>query len=392
MPSVNSFETDMRSARRKKKARRNIKNLFFILAVVIIAGLIYITRFAWLDFFEGILDRHEISTVQNDGTLAGGNYPIDISKKTHTKIGTISNSWTLFADTTFYVYNSSGDVLYSEQAPYSNPIVKGTNKRVLVYDQGGYNFTVVGPREKIYSKKLTDQILLGAIGSDGSVAIVTANEKFISYLTIYDKSGSEIYHWADGSMITAVDIASGGKGCLVSTSYARGGTFRSVVTRLDFNSIEESLETSAIDTLSFEVKYCSNGFWVLGRDRLCRLNGDGGVEMDFGYEYELKDYYISGSLCALIFEGAGGGNCVLSVISNADTAPVNTSISSKINDVYCTDKTVYILTETDIEAYDEEGDLLATAPLNTVYRAFSVIDDEIYLLGYRSVEKIEFGI
>ena len=118
MPSVKSFETDMRRARRKKRAKRNIKNFMFILAVAMVFGLVYLSRDAWLDFFDGILDRHQ-AAVQNDGMLAGGNYPIDISKKTHTKIGAISKDWTLFADTTFYVYDSSGDVVYSAQTPYS---------------------------------------------------------------------------------------------------------------------------------------------------------------------------------------------------------------------------------------------------------------------------------
>ena len=281
MPSVNSFETDMRKLRRKRRAKRNIKNVTFILVIIVIAGLIYLSRDAWLDFFDGILARSQASTVQNDGTLLGGNYPIDISKKTNTAIGKIQRSWTLFADTTFYVYDPSGEVVYSEQAPYSNPIVEESDKRALIYDQGGYNFLVAGPRDEIYSKRLTDQILLGAIGPDGSVAIVTVNEKYASYLTIYDKSGSEIYRWADGTMITAVAISDNGKGCLVSSTYARGGTFRSVVTRLDFSSTEVSMQTIPLETLGFEVAYCSNGFWLLGRDRIYRLNNDGGIETSY---------------------------------------------------------------------------------------------------------------
>lgn len=391
MPSVNSFETDMRKLRRKRRAKRNVKNLTFIVAVLVIAGLIYLSRDAWLDYFDGILDKaNHSATVQNDGTHFGGNYPIDISKKTHTKIGQMSRYWTLFADTTFYVYDASGDVVYSEQAPYSNPIVEESDKRTLVYDQGGYNFMVAGPRDEIYSKRLTDQILLGAIGRDGSVAIVTANEKFASYLTIYDKNGSEIYHWADGTMITAVAISDNGKGCLVSSTYARGGTYRSVVTRLDFSSTEIAMQTVPLETLGFEVAYTNGGFWLLGRDRIYRLNDDGGVELNYGYDYQLTNYYISGDLAALVFEGVGGEGGRLSILSSSSDDIHTELLDSEVNDVYASDRAVYILMSSRIDAVDASGSLLATAPTDTVYRSFTVLGDNIYLLGYRSVEKIEF--
>ncbi len=391
MPSLNSFETDMKRARRKKRAKRNLKNFTFIMAVLIIAGLIYLSRDAWLDYFDGILDRHEASAVQNDGALAGGNYPIDISKKTHTRIGKISRYWTLFADTTFYVYNSSGDIEYSAQMPYSNPICCEAEKRTLVYDQGGYSFAVAGPNDIIYQKRLSDQILLGTVGPDGSVGIVTANEKYLAYLTVYDKSGSEIYHWADGSMITAVDIEQNGKGCLVSSSYARGGTYKTVVTRLDLSSTENAGETSPIETLGFGLKYLkSGGFWLIGRDRLCRVNQDGGVEMSFGYEYELKDYFASKELAALVFESVGGGGGLVSVISDSASEPVNIRLTENICDIYVSDGTVYILTDSSVAAYNSAGELLATAPLDITYRSFTVNGGEVFLLGYRSVEKIEF--
>lgn len=392
MPSVNSFETDMRKLRRKRRAKRNIKNVTFILVIIVIAGLIYLSRDAWLDFFDGILARSQASTVQNDGTLLGGNYPIDISKKTNTAIGKIQRSWTLFADTTFYVYDPSGEVVYSEQAPYSNPIVEESDKRALIYDQGGYNFLVAGPRDEIYSKRLTDQILLGSIGPDGSVAIVTVNEKYASYLTIYDKSGSEIYHWADGTMITAVAISDNGKGCLVSSTYARGGTFRSVVTRLDFGSTEVAMQTIPLETLGFEVAYCSNGFWLLGRDRIYRLNNDGGIETTYTYDFELTDYYINDSIAALVFEGVGGSGGRLTILNASGGEPVIATVDSDVNDVYASDRSVYILMSTRIDAMDTSGNVIATAPTGTVYRSFTVLGDNIYLLGYRSVEKIEFII
>lgn len=392
MASLNTFETDMRKLRRKRRTKRWIKNVSFILAVFIVAGLVYLSRDAWIAYFDGILDRARAtnSAVMNDGTLASGNYPIDISKKTNTRIGKIQRYWTLFADTTFYVYDSSGSIVYSAQASYSNPIVEESDKRTLVYDQGGYNFMVAGPRKEIYSKRLGEQILLGVVGADGSVAIVTQNEKYASYLTVYDKNGSEIYHWADGSMITAVAMNQNGSGCLVSGTYARGGTYRSTVTRLAFDSTEVAMQTQSFETLGFAVSYCDGGYWLLGHDRLLKLSEDGSVAFTYEYDYDLLDYSLSDKLAALEFEGVGGSGGRISIVQAESGSVYDALQESEPNDIYCTESAVYICYDTKIDAVDREGTLLATAPCDTVYRSFAVLSGEIYLLGYRTVDKIDF--
>ena len=392
MPSVNTFETDMRKLRRKRRAKRNVKNFVFIFAVLIIAGLIYLSREAWIAYFDGILERAQTNiTVQNDGALAGGNYPIDISKKTNTSIGKIQRYWTLFADTTFYVYDSSGDIVYSTQASYSNPTVEESDKRTLIYDQGGYNFMVAGPKKQIYTKRITDQILLGAIGSDGSVAIVTRNEKYASYLTVYDKNGSEIYHWADGTMITAVAVNKDGSGCILSSTYARGGAFRSVITELNFKSEEVVMQTSPLETLGFSVGYCDGGMWLVGHDRIIRLAADGSVSLTYEYDYDLLDFALNDGLAALVFEGVGGSGGRMAILQAGSDEIYETAEDTEPNEVAISSSAVYLCFDTRIDAIDKNGNILATAPVDTVYRSFTVLDDEIYLLGYRAVNKIDFS-
>ncbi len=393
MASLNTFETDMRKLRRKRRAKRTFKNVGFIFLLLIIAGLVYLSRDSWLNYFDGILERAQggSSVYQNDGELAGGNYPIDISKKTNTSIGRINRNWTLFADTTFYVYDPSGDIVYSAQAPYSNPIVEYGEKRTLIYDQGGYSFMVAGPRDQIYSKRLTDQILLGSIGPDGSVAIVTSTEKFASYLTVYDKNGSEIYHWADGTLITAIAVNNNGTGCILSSTYARGGTYRSTVTQLSFSSEQVILQTSPLETLGFALGYCDNGFWLIGRDSAYMLNTDGTVAQTYAYNYELTDYSLSDRLAVLVFEGIGENGGLVSVLS-ADGAEVyEVWEDAAVNDIYTDGRAIYICFDSKIDAIDRTGSLLGTAPVDTVYRSFTVLNDNLYLLGYRTVDKIEFS-
>lgn len=391
MSSVNSFETDMRKIRRRRKNKRILKNMFLIFAIIVIALLVYVTRSSWISYFDGILERAQFgSNVHIEGEIAHGNYPIDISKKTKTDIGSMSKCWTLFADTTFYVYSDSGDIVYSVQASYSNPIINETAKRTLIYDLGGYNFMVLSNSKQVYSKQLTDQILLGAVGSDGTVAIVTSNDKYTSYLTVYDKNGSEIFHWADSNMITAVDINEKCTGCIVSSSYARGGEYKTVISAIDFSSTELAMKSSPIDALTFGLEYCQDGqFWIIADNALYRMSFDGTVGFKYDYKYDLVSYSANDKIAALVFESVGNEHTAVSLMGYNSDDVCEIIREEKINYILADGSTVYMNTDSALEALNRNGESLLNMELDGVYRQFSVSGNNIYLLGYKYINKIQ---
>ncbi len=390
MSSINSFETDMRKLRRKRKAKRTFKNLLFVFAVVLVVGIIYVTQDRWIVYLDGILERAEVNAEFGEASIAEGNYPIDISKKTNTAIGTLGNGWTLFADTEFYVYDHSGDISFSVQATYANPIITSAEKRTLIYDLGGYNFMVCNSKKQIFSKKLTNQILLGAVGADGSVAIVTSTDKYSSYLTVYDRNGSEIFHWADGNMITAIAIDDSGRGCLVSSSYALGGEFNSCVTALDFSSTEIQFKTSPVKALTFALGYSHDGFWLIADDALYRFSREGDVDFTSKFDFDLVSYSLSDSTCALVFESVGVNHTNISIFTHDSSDITQLTLEDNVNHISVSDSTVYYNTDSTLYAVSSKGESLATAQLDDVYRAFAVLDDSVYLMGYRNIQRIDF--
>ena len=181
MSSVNSFETDMRKLRRKRKRKRIAKNAMAVLAVLIVAFAIYLSRSLWLPHFEGILERS--FNKNNPGETELSQFPIDVSRKVNVDISYMDDCWLLFADTSFSTMNMDGDEIFSVYLPYTSPIVEATSKRALIYDMGGYNFSVVSRKSEVFSKKIENQILFASIGEKGNVAVVTSTDKYQSYLT-----------------------------------------------------------------------------------------------------------------------------------------------------------------------------------------------------------------
>lgn len=393
MSSVNSFETDMKKLRRRKKGKRILKNTLFIFVVIVVALLVYATRSVWISFFDGILEKAQNSGYAPDeleGPLAEGNYPLDVSKKNNTAINSMSKCWTLLADNTFYVYDGSGESVYTAQMNYTNPIVKCNDKRTLVYDLGGYSFTVLSNKKQIYSKDLTDQILLGSVGMDGTVALVTTNDKYTSYLTVYDKNGSEIFHWTDSNMITAVNVNEKGTGCIVASMYARDGEFKSVLSVIDFSSTQLVMKSSPISSMVFGLEYCQNGdYWLVCNNALYRMSQDGTLAYSYPYKYDLADYSADDKVVALAFESVADRYTTVALFGYNSADAYEMSIDDDVNCVVVDGSTVYLNTDDAVLAVDRNGNTLFEMQLDSVCKQFCVSDGNIYLLGYKYVDKIE---
>jgi hypothetical protein len=51
---------------------------------------------------------------------------------------------------------------------------------------------------------------------------------------------------------------------------------------------------------------------------------------------------------------------------------------------------VYVLKNDSLETYDFDGNLLATSEVSDVYKDFVKINDEIFLISYNNIDKIEY--
>lgn len=386
MADEKSFENDVRKLRKRRKRKRFVKNLLLILAVLVFASGVYFSRGLWLPYFEGILERG----FADDRDAAAENFPIDISNRTNVRIGGMDNCWVMFSDTSLSVRDNNGRELHSVYLPYSSPVVETSSRRTLVYDMGGYNLCVVSRTGEVFSKRLENQILFAVVGEHGNIAVVTSTDKYASYLTIYDKNGTEVFHWADGNLITAIALDDSGDGCIVSSSYVLGGRFKSVVSELDFSMTEIVGKTIPVNTLCLDIEYTrDNGFWLIGDSALYRYGEDFSLSYTYEYIYDLTKYAVSGDVCGMVFNPAGTNSIYLTLFDAELEQPTEITYNEKIHSIEAYDGKIYFNTSTRLNSVDSLGMLVGTSPLDAEYESFVVNGDKAFLLGYRSINKAE---
>ncbi|MCD7786038.1 MAG: DUF5711 family protein [Oscillospiraceae bacterium] len=389
MSSINSYETDVKKLRRSRRTKRFLRRLFAILAVLAVALLIYLTHDSWLPYFEKILEEsYESATSTTLEEEEETNFPFDVSSRSNVSIGAMRDCWVMFSDTSITTYNATGATIQSVYAPYGTPTVETSSTRALVYDMGGYSLMVISRRNEIFEKKLDDQILFAELGEKGNIAVITSTDKYASYLTIYDKNGTEIFHWADGNYIMAVALNDSGTGCAVASLYASGGILKTLVYVLDFSSTEIQAKSSAIETLTLDLEFTDDEeIWLVGNDAVYLLESDCSVSYSYDYVYDISGFSAKDDVCAISFEKPGSDEYVVAIFEAGLDETAEIIYNEEVKYILVDDGKVYLNTSSALRCLDTSGELESKTSLGAEYTSFVIYNDNAILLNYRSVVK-----
>lgn len=385
------FEIDIVEKRKKEKRKRRIIKLIIFVILIIIAGGLYFYRDKWYPKLEGLGEKYQ-TTIQNNGKLAEGNFPIEINGGSEYQFDITEKTGYLLNDAYVYIYNQNGGLLESRQHAYSNAVMKTADGKALIYENGGYNFRVESFKKTIITKKMENTIIFGRISSQGYIAIVTTSDKFSSVLTVYDKNGKFIYGRDCVERIIDVSFTSNSEGCLLSFINAQNGALVNITEKINFDKSEpvwvsEPAETFCINSYPLE----SGGSVIIGDEECAYYDNSGKIVVSSVYESDFEGGDVKGDSSAIITNDEKRREYILTIIADADSEPIKIKSSEPLKDVAIYDNCAYIMTSKNIMAYDFNGQLRSTVEISDAYNSFRRSDDYIFLMGYDKIDRIDYN-
>ncbi len=128
---------------------------------------------------------------------------------------TTENSITLFSAT--------GRQTLSRTVSYRDPVSVGAGKYLLVYEQGGYNYSLFNSYTQIFEGKSEYPINDAAVSDSGIYALVTGSKTHTTEVTLYSERFSVINRYQKNGYVTDVAIEKDGKYVAVLTVGAKDG-------------------------------------------------------------------------------------------------------------------------------------------------------------------------
>ncbi len=385
------FQTDIRKERKKKKLKKNIKKIALVGFVIAVAAVIFFTRGIWSPYVYDILEKTQ-ETIVNNGELAEGNFPISLGEDaTSSEFTECDENLVVATDTYITFFDDNADKINSIQHTLTNPMLSASSDMVLAYDLNGYSFSVMTKKGEVFKKTLDNVIISAKISESNYIAVVTETEKYPSYLTVYDSKGNECFKWADGKRITSVDFTSSGSGAIVATLDAENGLPSSSLNGITFSKTENTFTSEKIDSLVLGTRQMSdNSIWAVCQDKYLKLSSSGEIEKEYLYKSQLVSFDSNEDSLSLAFDSVSEDGTSKLVLIESDSEPVETTVDEKIKIIKTYFSHTFVLTDKTISAYNARGKSISTANVQNDYVDFEYIDGNIYFMGYRDINKIEF--
>lgn len=390
--------TDISEVRKKRQAKRTKNLIIRIFIVLLVCGAALIAAFTkdmWLPQITGVLTSipDNVSSDKNASELAEGRFPIKVEGGMGYQLMNMDNAIALLDDSQFHIYGNDGKLMSEKQHTFANPILCVSGSKALIYDEGGKDFSLESKYKNIYSKTTDDVIYLAKLSNNDYAAVVTKSDKFLAMLKIYDQRGDDVFtYYSYDSRIINVTFTGSGNGCIVTVLTAEGGQLMSKMIRFDFTDTEPKWVSPAVPTLALDVRFGDDGSIIMVGDTECAgFSSEGELISEYVYTDPIKDYDSSGNITAVLTENTDIRRCELIMITGSDCdSHMIIDLGETSGKVFTDGREAYILCSGGIDVYNDQGVKCGEITLEDDYDDLCKNGKYIYLLGYDTINRIDF--
>lgn len=390
--------TDVSILKKKRQQKKMMRFLAKLMIIVLVAGTIValiLTKDSWFPNLKGLLNK--VPTGNTTAELAGGQFPIQIGSETEYQFGTVDNAVVVLNDSYYKVYNDNGQELFPYQHTLANPILCTAEKKALIYDLGGNSFSLMSKYKEIYKKNTLKPILIAKLSDKDYAAVVTKDDKFLSFLRIYDEVGEEILSYGSITRIIDVTFDHDNTGCYITTIDSKGGVIVSQILYYKFNHVDRDesgnpvpvWKTDYLETLPFSVRTFSNeNIIVFGHNLCAYYDINGNIIKLFNYDYTLTGFDSDTDTAAMLFNHPESRSSELVTIDRNTGEIYETSLDFIAQNIQVYERLVYIQNNDGITAYTPFGAESSIIKLEDDYDDFHKLNDHIFLMAYDEINRI----
>ncbi|MBR6761999.1 MAG: hypothetical protein IKM30_08205 [Oscillospiraceae bacterium] len=380
---------DVYALRRIKKRKRLLKRigLFALISTLLLA--VYVNRDFLMSKLRDLTRRHH--SVQSNGSLSGGNFPLSVYGGISYQSDTISDLLLILGDAYLYLYQTNGELLESRQHAYGSAMLQAAGDYALVYENGGTRFRLETENQTLYEKTISDKIIFGRVSEDGYTALVTTSDTSACKLIVFDRKGKQIYLRSCVKELVEIAFTKDSGGCYAVSIHTDNGVMKSVVHSYDFQSEKERWVSQPLDMLCISVYNTDGGeVFVLGDVSCSYLDAGGAVLSTYVYPDTLVRGDYADGIAAILLRNDEKRTNTVAMLGGAAAAPVLLDFDTEVKDVAVSDHSVTVQTRAKLETWTIAGQLLAESEIADTYDSFLPVDSYLFLMGYNRIDRLEY--
>lgn len=232
--------------------------------------------------------------------------PIRYSPDAAQDFVTFGNGLAVCGSSSISIFSGTGRQTCSEYYDYSAPAIAASDKYIIVYEQGGYGYSVFNAFTSVFSDICEKKIYAAAAADNGCYALITSSDEHISEIDVYNNDFGLDYRINLDSYAVSVDIADEE---VMVVSISSGDDGLSTVTEITIaDSSSRSVKAKIKDISGFplECRITKYGYAVAFRDSVSFWDKSCAMLGRFDFKARsLSDIGLSETHALILFENDG---------------------------------------------------------------------------------------
>lgn len=355
---------DIERLRKKRNRRQNFKRLgvFLLVLAIFFAGW-----FGWEKVKQTSLAEQLTGGFAELGS--GSGYPVEFSGVTVRQVQTMGNTLLVLTDTHLHIYNKNGKLLRKVSHDYSNPVMKCSGSRIILYDPASKTMRVESKTKTIKEMVFEEPVLFAALSKQNDLAVITNTQRFLGQLEVYNSLLQEpVFSWksAESYLYGAAFLQDGS--IAVSSVQVRGGDLVSGLTMYRLNEETPFAQKQYADEIIHDISFQNGELQVLTDQNAYYYSESGKEKAIVSFQNEpLRMFCSPGEkISALVLGDYREFKSVkLSLLGACDQQGSSVSLRSQIDAIDVSGSRAALLSGNRIEIYNAAGELTQQITPNT---------------------------
>ena len=180
--------------------------------------------------------------------------------------------------------DTSGAEAWAQDTVIVDPILKAEGNYILLAERGRNKICLYNDKKLVYETEDPDVIESAKVSSNGDAVIVTDKASYKGGISVYNKSGAQIFSWASGSdSVISADISSKSRKVAVALLNTDERA-KSTIQLFDVTETDSYAKVDADDTVIFDVKFANDTLNAFGDNRILGVSSSGKLLYDNTFE------------------------------------------------------------------------------------------------------------
>lgn len=363
----------------KKKPSLLVRFFAFLTTLVLLLGAVLLVANRDKLNLDGVRRWFNYRTLERSDNGQAKSFSYDGGSTN--SFATLGDGLLVCSPSTIRLYSGSGTLYIDQTVSMERPVINSNDKSALVYDAGGQDLYVFSGKENVFSLSLKEgeSLLSARLNAAGWMTVTAQESGFKGTVTIYNASYESVLRIKLSSrFISDAVISPDCKTVALLTLGVDGNHFNS---RVEFYRLSRTEEDVTPDTtvslgnnVNLDLRWKSDGVWVLGENALSLVSVDGTISGTYDYTGRyLKGFSLDGDGYAVLLLGKyrAGSAADLVVVDQTGTVTASHALSEQVFSLSAAGKYIAILASGRMDIYQQDLSLYRT--LETTQGARRVI-------------------